>query len=415
MSFRDGLVVPLGLSAILHRMSSEKIFTPSFVMLASCNFLGAMNFYLLTAIFTEFSLKTYDVGYSTAALSVSLYIIGALCARVLLGGQIDKWGIKASLLVGYVLIAVSSCAYVFPLPFELLVAIRFVQGLGFGISSSAGASGAAVMVPASRRSEGIGYFSMTQALATGIGPFVAILLINITGDYTALFATTAAMAVIMTVLAFFVQIPPVAAKPADGARKSAGPRQGGLSRFLHPLVVPFGLVMLLAYLCYAGLITYMTLYAAQIDASDLASLYFVIYAAAILISRPPMGRRADRQGENAVVFYTLPCLALGLVVLALAGFLSMPWLLLLSAALTGFGIGSTHSVLQALVAKTVPQNELGLGNSTYLMMLDLGSGIGPVLLGFLVPVIGYAAIYLLLAVVAVLALALYVAVHGRKA
>ncbi len=83
--------------------------------------------------------------------------------------------------------------------------------------------------------------------------------------------------------------------------------------------------------------------------------------------------------------------------------------------LTGFGLGSTHSVFQAADPKVVPASELGRGNSTYLMMLDLGSGIGPVILGFLVPVVGYAAIYYLLAVWALAALVLYYYVHGRKA
>ena len=408
--------------------SKPRIFTPSFLALASCNFLGAMNFYLLTAIFTEYSLKTFDLPYSTAALSVSLYIIGALAARILLGAQIDRWGIKRSLVVGYGVIAITSCLYVAPLPFPLLVGIRFVQGLGFGVSSSAGASGAALLVPSERRGEGIGYFSMTQALATGIGPFVAMLLINVTGTYQMLFAVTAAMAVAMTAMSVFVRLPDPRARElthrldnvdaALPAREENDEPQGAAaqfaSRFLHMKVVPFGLVMLLVYLCYSGLITYMSLYAESLDAAGTASLYFVVYAAAILLSRPPMGRMADSRGENSVMRLTLPCLAAGLVLLGAAGVWHLSALLLVSAALTGFGVGSTHSVLQAVVPKVVPASQIGRGNSTYLMMLDLGSGIGPVLLGLLLPVSGYAAMYFLLAGVALAALVLYYAVYGIR-
>ena len=423
-------------------MSQPKIFTPSFVTLMVCNFLGAMNFYLLTAIFTEFSLKTYSLDYSTAALSVSLYIIGALLARFLLGGQIDNFGIKRSLLAGYLILAVTSCTYVLRLPFALLVSIRFVQGIGFGVSSGAAAAGASLLVPKSRMSEGIGYFSMAQALATGIGPFVAIMLINLTGDYQALFATAGIAAVVTWALSILVKLPE-AINAADARNDAPGdasrlaetgalkerPYEGsvtcqdaadssapkGIWRFLHPKVLPFGFIMFMAYLCYAGLITYITLYAGDLGFSSIASFYFVVYAAAILISRPPMGRMADRRGENSVVRITLPALALGMVALGAAGTLHIGALMLVSAALTGFGIGSTQSVLQAVVPRTVPQSELGLGNSTYFIMLDLGSGVGPVLLGLFLPYTGYELIYYLLGAWALLALAAYYPLHGRKA
>ena len=136
-----------------------------------------------------------------------------------------------------------------------------------------------------------------------------------------------------------------------------------------------------------------------------------MYAAVIFVTRPPIGRYVDRKGENTAIYTSLGSLAIGFVVLALAFDGVM---LLVSAGLIGFGIGATQSVIQAVIARDTPPEEIGRANSTFLMSLDLGSGIGPVIIGAFIPFVGYSACYLALAVLSVFTIALYYVVHGRK-
>ena len=89
-------------------------------------------------------------------------------------------------------------------------------------------------------------------------------------------------------------------------------------------------------------------------------------------------------------------------------------LLLASAAFAGFGIGATQSIVQAVIARDTPPDEMGKANSTFFMSMDLGSGVGPVAIGAVIPLIGYSGSYLVLAVLAALAGVLYRAVHGKK-
>ncbi|NWN95769.1 MAG: MFS transporter, partial [Bacillus sp. (in: Bacteria)] len=53
--------------------------------------------------------------------------------------------------------------------------------------------------------------------------------------------------------------------------------------------------------------------------------------------------------------------------------------------------------------------------STFFIFLDAGVGVGPFLLGLLVPFAGYHGLYAIMAVVLVLCVFLYYFVHGKKA
>ena len=89
--------------------------------------------------------------------------------------------------------------------------------------------------------------------------------------------------------------------------------------------------------------------------------------------------------------------------------------LLLAAALIGLGFGAIQSSTQAISVKITPQHRMGLANSTYFVFSDIGMGIGPLAVGFIIPFTGYRGIYMLMAVFAVVCLLLYYLLHGKKA
>ena len=384
------------------------LWTRTFIALMGCNLCSALSFYLITVKITEFAVDEYAVAQSMAALTVSIYVLAALLTRFFFGGQIDRWGVKRSLVIGTVVNAAATACYLVPAGFVPLLGVRVVQGFGFALMSGSAAAGAALVIPKERYGEGIGYFSMMQALATGIGPFVAIFVTNVFGGYMPMFAVAAVIAALGLVSVALVDIP-----PADGTHIEA--RHVDASRGIRSLVqwsvVPLASVLLLVYLCYSGILSFVTSYADFRGLSDAVSLYFVVYAVVILVSRPPVGRRVDRKGENSTIYLCFASLVVGFVALAFA---VNGALLLASAAFAGFGIGATQSIVQAVIARDTPPAEMGRANSTFFMSMDLGSGVGPVLIGSVIPVIGYSGSYLALAGVAAIAAVLYHHVHGKK-
>jgi predicted MFS family arabinose efflux permease len=235
------------------------------------------------------------------------------------------------------------------------------------------------------------------------------LLTNIFGGYTPMFVASAVMAVVALLSLLLLDIPPAKRNEEPDYGKAA--RRRGLGELIQLSVVPLGAVLFLVYLGYSGILSFITLYSAEIGLSEAVSFYFVVYAVVILITRPPVGRRVDRKGENSVIYSCFIALALGFVVLAFA---KNAFMLLASAALVGFGIGATQSIVQATIARDTPQDELGRANSTFFMSMDLGSGVGPIIIGAIIPIIGYSASYIVLAVLGILAGVLYHFAHGRK-
>ena len=389
-------------------MDQPRLWTKSFVILMGVNFCAALSFYLIMVKITEYAVVAYEVAQSVAALTVSVYVVAALLTRLLFGGQIDKWGVKRALAIGSAVNAASMALYLVPMGFVPLMFVRVAHGFAFALMSGSAAAGAALVIPRERYGEGIGYFSMMQALATGVGPFVAILLTNLLGGYVPMFAVAAAIALIALISVALVDIPAADASHIEAHHTTA---KRGIGSFVQLSVVPLASTLFLVYLGYSGILSFVTQYADYRGLSDAVSLYFVVYAIVILISRPPVGRRVDRKGENSTIYYCFASLVIGFVVLAFAvnGFV-----LLASAAFVGFGIGATQSIVQAVIARDTPPAEMGRANSTFFMSMDLGTGIGPVLIGSLIPVLGYSSCYLLLAVLAACAAALYHLVHGRK-
>ena len=91
--------------------------------------------------------------------------------------------------------------------------------------------------------------------------------------------------------------------------------------------------------------------------------------------------------------------------------------LLLAAALLGFGMGAVQSCGLTLAVKSAPPERISYANSTFYICADAGVGIGPFLLGFLLPGTGYRGMYLAVAGIAAVFTLLYLAVRrgGRRA
>ena len=437
----------------------QGLWSRTFIVLMGVNFCSALSFYLVMVKITEFAMDTYGVIHSIAGTLMSSYVIAALLTRLFFGSKIDSWGVKRALVIGSVVNAACMALYLVPLPFIPLIAVRVVHGFGFAIMSGSAAAGAALVIPRHRYGEGIGYFSMMQALATGVGPFVAIAITNTFGSYRAMFIVATVFAVLAVASLALLDIPAQASKESatgggvqaqasdggaaaqeaqaknsaaadgdsaaataitastadsvDGENDTAATTAASPSKksFVQWAVVPLASVLFLCYIGYAGVISFVTLYAAHLHLVDAVTLYFVVYAVVILVTRPPVGRLVDRKGENAIIYWCFLSLAVGFVVLALA---SNAFMLLASAAFIGFGIGATQSITQAVIARDTPPAEMGRANSTFFMSMDLGSGVGPIVIGAVIPFIGYSGSYLMLAGVAVLAGVVYHLVHGRK-
>ncbi|MCX8033311.1 MAG: MFS transporter [Thermoleophilia bacterium] len=370
------------------------------------NFLHAVCFLLLMIVMSKVATDRFGVTPAIAGLAASIFIIGAFVVRPFLGKWIYRIGQTTTLYIGSVLSVALTIAYFGANNSLLLLAVRFFHGVANSTTAMAVATMVANVVPRERYGEGIGYFTLGQTLSTAIGPFVGLMLLQ-HGGFTAIVATCAVIAGIALVLVPFLRVKEPVLTP-EQLREEKG---GKLSSFVEPRAVPIGIALMITYLCYSSISSFLALYAERINVTTAAKAFFIVYAAVVFLTRPSAGRRFDTRGENSVMYVSIAVFALGLTVLALANHGAV---LLLAAAVLGLGFGTVQSCGRALIIKVTPLHRMGQANSTFYIFGDTGLGVGPLICGLLIPLTGYRGMYGVMAGLAVVSLALYHFLHGRR-
>jgi MFS family permease len=388
-----------------------RLITTTFTLAWLVNFLQYLTFYVLVTTMALYAVRQFAASDAASGLASSSFVVGATVARLFTGYLVDRLGKRRVLLVSLVLVVIACALYLTAGSLTLLIAVRTVHGFAYAFVSTAAMALAQSAIPAARRAEGTGYLALGTTLATAVGPALGLFLVG-SFDYDVLFWVAVGTSVAGLVLGLFLQEPTVPA-PAAGAGEGAAAAAGrfSLRNILHPAVVPIGLFMLMVGLCYAGVITYLNAYAEERDVVAGASLFFLAYAVAMFAMRFVLGKVQDRRGDNVVVYFGLVFLTVALVVLALA---TEDWHVVVAGACTGLGYGTLMPAAQAIAVGAVPAHRVGTGISTLLLLADLGIGLGPVVLGVIVSAAGYGTMFLVLAVLAVVAAVFYQVTHGRR-
>ena len=186
-----------------------------------------------------------------------------------------------------------------------------------------------------------------------------------------------------------------------------------LRTFLEPTAMPIATVALLGAIGYSAVMSYIGAYSEAINLILGGSLFYVAYSVACLIFRPISGVILDRYGNHIVMLPVLFIMILGFIAIAMA---ESNFMLLFGAALIGIGYGTIPSAGQAIAVQKVKLNKFSLATSTLYIALDTGNGIGPYILGMVVPVYGFRAVYICSAIAALAAFLFYcgIALKSRR-
>ncbi|PLR67740.1 MFS transporter [Bacillus sp. UMB0893] len=385
--------------------TTSKLWTKDFIVVSSINFFLTLIFYLLMVTIAVFAVDEYSASTSEAGLVTGIFIIGALIGRLFIGRLIVSYSRKKILYTGLILFTLTTAFYFFEFGLGFLLFNRLVHGITLGMASTATGTIVAQIIPASRKGEGIGYYSMSATLATAIGPFIGLYLSQ-HASFQTIFTFCVALGVISLIIAFFLYVPPL-----DGSVKKTEVRGFKLSNFVEPRALPIAFITLAVAFCYSSVLSFINFYAMDIHLVSTASFFFIVYAAAVLASRPFTGRLMDKKGANFIMYPAFLLFGAGMFLLSTA---STSFVFLLSGVLIGLGFGNMQSTTQAIAVKLTPPHRMGLATSTFFIFLDAGLGFGPYLLGFVIPVTGYSTLYVILGFVVFASSVLYYFLHGKR-
>lgn len=387
-----------------------KLWTKDFIVVSSVNFLLTLIFYLLMVTIAVYAVKEFDATTSQAGLITGIFIVGTLFGRLYIGRVIDVIGRKRTLMIGLIFFTLTTLLYFVNLGLPFLLLNRLIHGMALGMASTASGTIVAQIIPTTRKGEGIGYFSMSTTLATAIGPFIGLYMSQVS-SFQMIFSFCLALGVISLLVASFVHVPKLEILPEQTEIAFTESKKFKISNFIEPKALPIAFITMMAAFAYSSILSFINFYAIEIGLVETASFFFVVYAVAVLISRPFTGRLMDSKGANFVMYPAFVFFAAGMLLLSSA---NTGLTLLIAGALIGLGFGNMQSSTQAVAVKLTSPHRLGLATSTFFIALDAGLGFGPYLLGFIVPITGYRTLYVILAILILLTAVVYYFLHGKK-
>ena len=386
--------------------NKAKIWTGPFFVALSNNFFLFVVYYGLLTILPVYILNELNGTAGQAGLAMTLFMLSAIIVRPFAGKIIEILGKRKTLLISELFFCLSSILYIFIDSLTLLLVLRFFHGIWFSIVTTVLIAIANDMIPESRKGEGLGYFAMSMNLAVVFGPFIALTALQWV-SYKVLFSGLAIIVVIGYLFAFTLKVSEYRPQPSKVKHHRLSWQD-----FFETKAIPIAVVGCFTAFAYASIMSFISVYAETRGVFEYVSLFFIVFAIAMIIVRPFTGRLYDTKGPSAVIYPSFVFFAAGLFLLSTMNSVST---LLIAGALIGVGYGSIVPCFQTLAIQSAQKHRSGHATSTFFTLFDSGMAIGAFVLGIVSAHWGYSVLYILCGVVIILTVPVYWKVgHGDK-
>lgn len=153
----------------------------------AANFSLFFAFYVLTPLLPLYLSEHFGATKDVIGLVLSGYTITALLFRPFSGYVVDSFPRKLVLMVSFSAFAIFFAGYLAASTLLLFMLVRTLHGGPFGMLTVANSTVAIDVLPSSRRTEGIGYYGLSNNLAMAIAPTVGIFVYKYSHSFELLF------------------------------------------------------------------------------------------------------------------------------------------------------------------------------------------------------------------------------------
>ncbi len=379
-------------------MDSNRLWSPAFTNYGISSGILYMTQYVLVAalpivITSELAGSDLDAG-----LAMTYFQIGTILCRIFAGRLIDGFNKRIVLLISTALFFIIMGLFNFTTSLEAVFVLRGLHGVVFALGTTVMATLAVLVLPPSRKGEGVNMFAIFSNIAMVLGPAIGLYALSSYGSM-ALYIFLTVMTGLAMVLSNIIPLSKELALPKQSKYKG-----WHISQFIENKSLPWALMGLFIGFTYSGVLVFIPIELNSMGAGIWGSAFFAIFALMIIISRPIVGKIYARYGSKIIIYTGLGLFILGLFALGLA---ITPLTILFTAPLLGLGYGAAQPAFQALAIQSAPIERAGVSTATYFLALDISVGAGSVILAVLASAWGYQYLYMFTALVMVIALALY--------
>ncbi|MDA3964228.1 MULTISPECIES: MFS transporter [Enterococcus] len=383
----------------------DKLFNKHFIGITLINFIVYLVYYLLMVIIAVIAQDSLHASLSQAGFASGIYIIGTLLARLLMGKQLELIGRKITLQGGAIFYLLTTIAYLYMPSIGILYLVRFLNGFGYGTVSTATNAIVTAYIPMNKKGEGINYYGLSTSLAAAIGPFLGMILLNMT-DFHFIIWFTIVLVFLVTIACLFFPVKNIVLSAEQREQLTSWT----VDSFIEKKALFITGIAFLMGLSYSSVLSFLSSYTQVIHLVSAGSFFFVVYALVITFTRPLTGRIFDTKGEQYVMYPSYLFLTAGLFLLSAT---TNSFMLLVSGALVGLGYGTFMSNGQAVCLKIVREHRISIALSTYFIGLDLGLGVGPYIMGTLKSFTSFRGLYIVSGIIPLICTFLYF-INKRK-
>ena len=391
-------------------MTTERLWNRNYCKVMAANFALFFAFYVLTPLLPLYLSEHFGATKDVIGLVLSGYTITALLFRPFSGYFVDSFPRKTVLMISFAAFSIFFAGYLAASTLLLFTIVRTLHGGPFGALTVSNSTVAIDVLPSSRRTEGIGYYGLSNNLAMAIAPTVGIFVYRWTHSFELLFW----MALIVACLGWLTDA--TVTLPAKEIQRNKS--KLSLDRFFLVRGWLLGVNMVAFGFCFGVLSNYLAIYGKeQLGITGGTGTFFMLCSIGLILSRL-QGGKALRNGRltfNAgsgmvislvgyTIFILLPTLSdifhQTSSLFTLIGYYGC-------AILLGLGNGHMWPAFQNMTICVAPNNQRGTANSTILISWDLGMGLGILVGGVIAEYLGYSAAFWTVAIVNALGVGLF--------
>lgn len=366
-----------------HDKRQERLWNANYCKVMTANFTMSFAFYILTPLLPLYLSESFGATKDTIGLVLSGYTIAALVIRPLSGYVVDTFSRKKVLSICLLVYFLFFGGYVVASTLLSFFIVRTLHGAPFGAATVANTTMAIDVLPASRRNEGIGFYGLSNNIATAIAPTIGVFIYHQTHQFHLLFWVALVVAGIGSAVASTIKV--------DERPRERDMRRLSLDRFFLLRGWPLGLNIAFFGICYGVLSNYLAIYGKEkMGITDGTGVYFMLLSVGLILSRL-QGSKSLRKGK-------LTANAAEGVLISTIGYAVFTFIpnesgYYASALLIGLGNGHFWPAFQNMMVGMAHNNERGTANSTLLSSWDLGIGLGVLLGGLIAEHGGYEAAF----------------------
>ena len=394
-----------------YKENMERLWNRNYCKVMTANFALFFAFYVLTPLLPLYLSEHFGATKDVIGLVLSGYTITALLFRPFSGYVVDSFPRKTVLMVAFGGFAIFFAGYLAASTLLLFTIIRTLHGGPFGALTVSNSTVAIDVLPSSRRTEGIGYYGLSNNLAMALAPTVGIFIYQLTNSFDFLFWLALIVACLGWLVDATIKVPqslpkkcvPVSETPSQEVQRGARPLWGGrvgLDRFFLVRGWLLGVNMVAFGFSFGVLSNYLAIYGKDVmGITGGTGTYFMLCSIGLILSRLQGGRalRAGRVTHNAGEGMVISLVGYTLFILMPTFFTENHSAIMMgyygSALLIGLGNGHMWPAFQNMTINVAHNNQRGTANSTILISWDIGMGLGILVGGIVSELLGYGAAF----------------------